>query len=134
MKGRKGHPTISARTITLPAVPASAPVAREFVRAVLALSTHRDLEEAALLCVTELVANVAQHAPSGQCTVSVLDEPDDLVIEVSDSADQIPVMGPLSLEAEHGRGLRIIDALADRWEVRPKPDDGKSVWLRLCSH
>ncbi|MFD3976796.1 ATP-binding protein [Streptomyces cyaneofuscatus] len=31
-----------------------------------------------------------------------------------------------------GRGLLIVDALAERWGVRPR-NPGKTVWAQLCT-
>jgi hypothetical protein len=31
----------------------------------------------------------------------------------------------------HGRGLCIVDALADAWGVEPDPVQGKTVWFEL---
>lgn len=122
----------SAETITLPAEPSSAARAREFVRGFLQLSAHRVLEDAALLCVTELVANVSCHTGSTSCVIRLVDEPEDLLIEVADEASAPPVMTSPPADSEHGRGLHIIDALAGEWGVRAHPGDGKCIWLRLC--
>ena len=32
---------------------------------------------------------------------------------------------------ESGRGLLLVDALADAWGWAPRPDSGKDVWFRL---
>lgn len=88
--------------------------------------------DAALLCVSELVANVSVHTGSKQCVVTVVDEPDDVIIEVADDAHEPPMLQADGEKSEHGRGLCIVEALAGEWGVRQTPDDGKSVWLRLC--
>jgi len=125
-----------AATIVLPAEPASAARAREFVRRLVRRSEHSELEDAALLCVTELVANVSLHAHSAECVITVVEEPGDLLIEVADGdADgHYPTMEQPGRMSEHGRGLRIVDSLAGEWGVRPGHDEGKSVWLRLFPH
>ena len=128
---RTDVPDAAEATIVLPAEPASAARAREFVRARVQRSDHRELEDAAVLCVTELVANVALHTDSDECTVTFVDEPDDILIEVSDHDRQVPAIERAGRMAEHGRGLRIVDALAGEWGFRNVPDDGKCVWLRL---
>lgn len=132
MKERDGVPDTAGKTIVLPAEPASAARAREFVRSLLRSSRHRGLEDAALLCVTELVANVAIHTHSPRCVITLVDEPDDVLIEVADEEFERPVMRTAMSGAEHGRGLFIINALAGEWGVRGRDGDGKTVWLRLC--
>ena len=132
MKERADVPGSAEETIVLPAEPASAARAREFVRSLVRKSDHRELEEAAVLCVTELVANVAMHTDSRECTVTFVDEPDDILIEVADQDRQAPTMERPGRMAEGGRGLRIVDALAGEWGFRRARGDGKSVWLRLC--
>ena len=121
------------QAIVLPAEAASAVQARQFIRECLRRNRRRRaIEDAALLCVTELVANVARHTPSGECVVKVVDENGGLTIEVIDDYGGIPVMSEARDPMEEaGRGLRIVDSLAGEWGVRALPGDGKSVWLRL---
>lgn len=129
---RPGVPETEEATIVLPAEPESAARAREFVRRLLRNSEHRELEGAALLCVTELVANVALHTQSSECRVTVVAEPDDVVIEVADRDRSAPRMERRGRMVEHGRGLRIVDALAGEWGFHQSRGEGKAVWLRLC--
>ncbi|HET6965107.1 MAG TPA: ATP-binding protein [Acidimicrobiales bacterium] len=131
MEERAHVPDTAETTITLPAEPASAARAREFVRSLLRRSRHKALEDAALLCVSELVANVSVHTRSKQCVITLVDEPDDVIIEVADEANEPPVLQKDGQQSDHGRGLHIIEALAGEWGVRQRPDDGKSVWLRI---
>jgi anti-sigma regulatory factor (Ser/Thr protein kinase) len=127
---RVGAP-FPAEQIVLPAEPASAARAREFIRGLLRTSRHRSLEDAALLCVSELVSNVSVHTGSHHCVVTVVDEPDDILIEVADEAPDIPRLARSGPETESGRCLRIVDALALEWGVKRENGSGKSVWLRL---
>jgi anti-sigma regulatory factor (Ser/Thr protein kinase) len=128
---RANVPGTAEKTIVLPAEPASAARAREFVRSLLRRSRHSALEEVALLCVTELVANVSLHTDSRHCVLRVVDGPGDLLIEVGDEAGHMPMLEPAPPDADHGRGLRIIEALAGEWGVRRTPGDGKQIWFRL---
>lgn len=126
-------PYTAEELIQLPAEPASAARARAFVRDRLHRGRHRALEAPALLCVTELVANVSVHTDSCECVVAVRDTTDSVLIEVSDQTSELPTMRPVSLQAEHGRGLQIVDALAREWGVRHSPGRCKSVWVRLVA-
>jgi serine/threonine-protein kinase RsbW len=133
VEGRQNVPDTKASTLTLPAEPASAAVAREFVRDTLRGSNQASLEDAALLCVSELVANAAQHTPSTYCVIRVTAAPGDILIEVTDEGIDLPSLGSLQPlpGRDHGRGLHIIEALSQEWGVRRDPDDGKSVWVRI---
>jgi anti-sigma regulatory factor (Ser/Thr protein kinase) len=121
------------QSISLPADPASAAEARRFVRAVIEDTPHRRLQDAALLCVSELVANVSRHTGASECRLTVRVGEDDLTIEVSDDFPGSPAIPPAAADSEQGRGLRIVDALAGEWGVRRYAPGGKAVWLRLSS-
>ncbi len=126
-------PFQAEETIRLPAEPASAARARRFVRDFLRRSPHRALEDAATLCVTELVANVSVHTDSTECLVTVRDAAGDVVIEVTDGTRDLPAPESPSRYSEHGRGLQIVEALAGEWGVRRSSEHCKSVWLRLSA-
>lgn len=120
------------RSIRLPAEPASAAVARRFVASRLRLAGLVGVEDAAALCVSELVANVVAHTDCPDCTITCRSGSGEVTIEVADRAADQPVVGSMQPYEEHGRGLRIVDALADDWGVRLEPSAGKTVWLKLC--
>ncbi|GAA3660558.1 ATP-binding protein [Streptomyces chitinivorans] len=57
-----------------------------------------------------------------------------LRIEVSDArGDRLPAVPgpPASEDAEGGRGLLLVEALADRWGVESWPPPRKTVWAEL---
>ncbi|WP_329051220.1 ATP-binding protein [Streptomyces violaceus] len=58
-----------------------------------------------------------------------------LRIEVTDArGDRIPRLpGPVTDDAEGGRGLRIVDAYADRWGLTRAPAGAKTLWAELDS-
>ncbi|MFH9116219.1 ATP-binding protein [Streptomyces globisporus] len=35
---------------------------------------------------------------------------------------------------ESGRGLLLVEALADRWGTEPRPPSGKTVWAEIAEH
>lgn len=116
-------------TIRLHPVAHSVRTARQFVLACtegLPAGLRDDLE----LCVSELATNCVLHAATS-FTVTVTCA-ESVRIDVTDT-------GPGSAEPRvpaghdaHGRGLRIIEALADEWGVSPAPTPpGKTVWLRF---
>jgi hypothetical protein len=51
-------------------------------------------------------------------------------ISVTDTDPLIPALRTPVEEAEHGRGLHLVDVLAARWGVDPG-GVGKSVWFEL---
>jgi anti-sigma regulatory factor (Ser/Thr protein kinase) len=115
----------------LPSDPTSAREARSFV--VQALDgAGRDVDSwTASLLVSELVTNAVQHAEDA---IDVSVETDPVVrVAVHDRAERrlVPELEP-SLDAEHGRGLLLVDRLARRWGVDESTDDGgKTVWFEL---
>ena len=113
-------------------VPASVPVARRLVRGLLhAWAAPHDAEDAALL-VTELVANVVDHVPGEASFALELTLSESwLRISVADGSALRPVVRELDLEAERGRGMRLVVGIADRWGVEDHAD-GKRVWFELA--
>jgi anti-sigma regulatory factor (Ser/Thr protein kinase) len=111
----------------------SVPAARTFVDATLGPGHPRG--EVARLLVSELVTNAVQHShsrrPGGSVTVVILDVPGGLRVEVADegSARSVPVVRDDPL-ATHGRGLFLVQSLADDWGYL-RDDDGTTVWFQL---
>ncbi|MET7851363.1 ATP-binding protein [Streptomyces avermitilis] len=93
--------------------------------------------EAASHVVAELAANAATHGRTSgrdfRLTLYVVG--DTLRIEVTDTrGDHLPVLNPLPpSEQEDGRGLLLVEALADRWGVTPGPPPRKTVWAELSA-
>ena len=93
-----------------------------------------DLRADAELLVSELVTNAVLHGRSGvTLTVAVADGV--LEVGVTDRSPMLPSprtgdIGDAPWRAEGGRGLRMVDRLADEWGVAALPD-GKQVWFRL---
>lgn len=81
--------------------------------------------------VTELVTNSVKYGPGGPIEVSVSVLPQGLVRgEVCDPGTS--EVGPSIRESgspEGALGLRIVDALADRWAA--ENDDGTRVWFEV---
>ncbi|MDX3849317.1 ATP-binding protein [Streptomyces sp. AK02-01A] len=105
---------------------------RRIVRTYLCVWKLEELCDAAELALTELLANVVRHVPGRGCSVLILRQPGSLRVEVTDREPRLPqlTMGQDPDElAEDGRGLLLVDAVTDRWGVRPRPDGGKTVWF-----
>ena len=86
------------------------------------------------LCVTELLTNVIDHVGEGTpVTVRVIGTADHgrTRIEVTDPDPRaLPVRLSAVETEESGRGLALLDALAERWGVEQWPDR-KTVWCEL---
>lgn len=85
--------------------------------------------EDVLLAATELVTNAVN---AGARTVEVLLDtpPPHVILDVTDDAPGQPTPGHPTASDTSGRGLRIVEALADQWGFRSTPD-GKTVWARF---
>lgn len=118
--------------------PRSAGLARAELRTVLAGWGLAALEDAALVAVSELVANAVRHAhasPGRQIATGYRREGEDGVrIEVHDAGEGRPRMQAVDADAEHGRGLALVAAVADRWGVSERAGAGKAVWAVLTAH
>ena len=115
--------------LELPLSTESVPTARRFVRDLMIDSdTIADLDTASLL-VTEIVTNAVLHAMAPMM-LRVDVNADVVRIEVSDGSQLPPRVHAFSATAATGRGLRLLESLAERWGVRPEPG-GKVVWFEV---
>ncbi|MFJ7773154.1 ATP-binding protein [Streptomyces sp. NPDC097107] len=78
-----------------------------------------------LLTVSELVTNAHVHARSHAQLVMTWDG-QCLHVAVHDASRELPTPRPPSGQRLGGRGMFLVDVLADSWEARPCPD-GKTV-------
>jgi two-component sensor histidine kinase len=89
-----------------------------------------------LLVVTELVANVIQHADgNGDLLLAV--RSDVILIEVADTDPRPPAPVDLDVRRVNGRGLLLVAAVARRWGSRPESwrgHPGKVVWAEIAVH
>jgi anti-sigma regulatory factor (Ser/Thr protein kinase) len=114
----------------LPATTASPGVARRFVAAALRRwNTDAPTVEAAQLLVSELVTNAIVHTTS-DVRLAVSRRRGMLRVEVSDRDDGMPRMRTVGPETVGGRGLGIVDGLADTWGTETRRE-GKAVWFEL---
>lgn len=107
----------------------------EVRRALRELMRHRcrpDSAEVAELLATELVTNALVHTDQG-AEVSVRLGPTRLRVEVRDHASRRPrPCVPTADDGTHGRGLMLVQALADDWGVEMQARaGGKVVWFEL---
>ncbi|MEZ0069302.1 serine phosphatase RsbU (regulator of sigma subunit)/anti-sigma regulatory factor (Ser/Thr protein kinase) [Streptacidiphilus sp. MAP12-20] len=107
--------------------------ARQELRGVLHDWTQPEQVDAGLLLVSELLANVLVHTDlDAALLVELWGSPPQrrLRVEVADRSDELPHRRSPGEMASSGRGLILIDMLADRWGVLPR-GDGKCIWFEL---
>jgi anti-sigma regulatory factor (Ser/Thr protein kinase) len=91
------------------------------------------LEDDLELLLSEVTSNALRYGRGVEAVRLRVDDTT-LRLSVRDFEPRPPVLprdAGLDTEADHGRGLILIDALAARWGVLPHPDDGKDVWFEL---
>jgi anti-sigma regulatory factor (Ser/Thr protein kinase) len=90
--------------------------------------------EAVQLVVSELVTNAVIHTPESRTIVLELLMTDGgLRVMVSDDSPRQPDQRGHSAppSSEGGRGVEIVDAVAERWGTQLRPPTGKTVWCDL---
>jgi anti-sigma regulatory factor (Ser/Thr protein kinase) len=116
-------------------------LARSFTRRTLGRWSLGGRSDDAALVITELAANAVEHAvprtPAAEAEVwlGILLGPAHVLLTVSDPGENPPELKAIDCSAlrEHGRGLFIVDALAEEWGWTLRPPAGKTVWARLST-
>ncbi|WEO96346.1 SpoIIE family protein phosphatase [Streptomyces sp. FXJ1.172] len=89
--------------------------------------------DSAVLLVSEMVTNVLVHTDADALLLAeVTGEPVTrrLRVQVTDTGDDLPHRRRPGELASSGRGLMLIELLADAWGVDPR-GEGKSIWFEL---
>ncbi|MGW3953078.1 ATP-binding protein [Streptomyces sp. NPDC004752] len=110
--------------------PESVGQARSFTSEALADWGLSDRAEDVRLCVSELATNALVHGTApGHGFLVKLDADEDVVrLEVHDSRRQHPEARQAAGTDTSGRGLILVNALADGWGVEDRTPVGKIVW------
>lgn len=91
-----------------------------------------ELVDDAVLLVDELVSNAIVHAGT-PITVVIAVEDDCVRFEVGDETETLPEQRVPGPDDVTGRGLQLVDRVADAgWGVEPHTG-GKSVWFALSA-
>jgi anti-sigma regulatory factor (Ser/Thr protein kinase) len=88
-----------------------------------------DSREVVVLLTSEVVTNVVTHACTPG-TVRLTVGPAVVRVEVSDGSATPPRISGQDVETFGGRGLLLVDLLADGWGVDERPP-GKVVWFEV---
>ncbi|MGI5348692.1 ATP-binding protein [Streptomyces sp. CA-250714] len=127
---RVGDPTV--REVPLPNRPESARLARRLAEAVLqqrwVLSAQRT--EYTVLLVSELVGNAVRHTGAHTIGIRMLRRSGWIRVEVRDPSRGLPCLLPVGELDTSGRGLFLVDTLAERWGVDLLPR-GKTTWFEM---
>jgi anti-sigma regulatory factor (Ser/Thr protein kinase) len=115
-----------------PCDPESVRAARRFVLQA-AGNVPADLRDAIAVMIGELAMNAVQHAHT-EFGVTVDLTGGILRVDVTDSGGGRPAAGPMPPPGSlRGRGLPIVDGLADTWGVIPSPHgSGKGIWFQIA--
>jgi anti-sigma regulatory factor (Ser/Thr protein kinase) len=121
-------------SVTIPGLPEHVRTARKFVRRVLDQGQPRG--ELAVQLVSELVTNSIRHSdsagPEGAIGVTVSGTLTSVTVEVADAGGaQAPQVHPgEDLDAEGGRGLQLVAALASEWGFQENAA-GRVTWFMI---
>ncbi|EST26463.1 hypothetical protein N566_23870 [Streptomycetaceae bacterium MP113-05] len=92
-----------------------------------------DQADGAVLMLSEMLTNVLVHTDGDAMTVAEISGDRGtrmLRVDVTDSSDELPHRRSPGELASSGRGLLLMDTLADAWGVEPR-GDGKRIWFEL---
>nr|WP_225860554.1 SpoIIE family protein phosphatase [Streptomyces triticiradicis] len=107
--------------------------ARQQLRELLHDWASADQLDSAVLLVSEMVTNVLVHTDADALLVAeVAGEPGErrMRVEVTDGSDDLPHRRHPGELASSGRGLVLVEMLADAWGVDPR-GEGKSIWFEF---
>ncbi|MEW2398516.1 ATP-binding protein [Streptomyces sp. NPDC046862] len=105
--------------LQLPNDPRAPRIARHTIRTALArYARPRELTDTAELLTSELVSNAVKHS-DGPVSVRLRSRPDAVRIGVMDDHPELPDPLPCTTDQDFGRGLYLVEVLADAWGRYP---------------
>ncbi|HJY68170.1 MAG TPA: ATP-binding protein [Streptosporangiaceae bacterium] len=117
--------------LALPSDASAVRLARQVTRDALATWHLGQLEEAAVLLVSELVTNAVRHAAdTGAIGLELVSTGTRLRVEIQDGDPSWRQMNSLADCDESGFGFLLVDSLANRWGLR-RVCAGKAVWAEI---
>lgn len=106
-------------------------VARRHVRSRLLAWGLDDLVDPVLLLTSEVVTNALLHSGTG-LALTVARDGVGVRVEVADGSGVPPVQRDHSTSASTGRGVQLLEAIADDWGWTAT-STGKLVWFRILT-
>jgi serine phosphatase RsbU (regulator of sigma subunit)/anti-sigma regulatory factor (Ser/Thr protein kinase) len=132
--GTAARPEVRRTLLTVAqAEPERIAVARQQLRELLHDWSSADQVDSAVLLLSEMLANVLVHTDTDALVLAeVSGEKGErrMRVEVTDAGEDLPHKRRPGELASHGRGLVLIELLADAWGVEPR-GVGKSIWFEL---
>jgi anti-sigma regulatory factor (Ser/Thr protein kinase) len=122
---------LTVAVASFPAAPQSVAAARRFVHSALEDLADGEVVEIAVLLTNEVVTNAVVHANSA-LEVTLGRSATALQVTVRDRSPSLPVLSPPVGLQEGGRGLVLVNELAEVWGAEPT-GDGKIVWFQLAA-
>jgi anti-sigma regulatory factor (Ser/Thr protein kinase) len=105
--------------------------ARRTLPEILTRTPRRDLYEDMDLVFTELISNAVRHG-GGLREAQLSNTGEHLRLVAADDDPRSPAVRALRVDQPNGRGMHLIEAIADRWGVyRHHAEIGKRVWADL---
>ena len=126
----RATPGLAHYAVELDPEPGSAKAARTAVAAALESVGRADLVDTAALLVSELVTNSIVHAHTA-IGVTLTATADGVRVEVGDHSPHLPTRREYGHSATTGRGLELVELLADDSGSYQVADSGKVVWFSL---
>jgi anti-sigma regulatory factor (Ser/Thr protein kinase) len=118
-------------TTSLTATAAAIGLLRDLTRVHLRAWGLDGLVDDARLVVSELGTNALAAAPGGMIEFRLSTAPGMLLVELWDPCPSAPVRRNAREEDTGGRGLEIVEFLAEAWGTRFPAKGGKTVWARM---
>lgn len=119
----------SAVSLALDPDPRNVGVARRALQDALLHSGAEHLVDSATLLLSEVVTNAFVHV-GARILVRVWSTDQDLRVKVQDRGAHLPTRRHYARTAGTGRGIQLLDELADRWGTDSRPN-GKTVWFEM---
>lgn len=85
----------------------------------------------ALVALTELMTNALRHTDASAPRVVIQPGPGRVWVGVTDTGPTAPEVQPLDPTQLGGHGLRLVEALTDRWGTHVHDGLGKTVWFQV---
>lgn len=89
------------------------------------------LEENAHLIGSELVTNALKHGENKDFRLDLVKQGNNLLIQVTDHSFGTPILRNPENSDDGGRGLVLVEVLAESWSVHYNSDETKTVWATV---